>query len=153
MEHARERSYTRSIGVSNFDAGALGEVMAVARTPPVVDQVQFNPFVHREGHARACARSNVTLEGYSPLGSGAHVTDPTVNAIARRLERTPAQVLLRWSVQRGVPVVSKSSHGDRIEANARVFDFSLSPDDMARLEGLDRSGRTDAALERAWWPR
>ena len=153
MEHARERSYTRSIGVSNFDAGELGEVMAVARTPPVVDQVQFNPFVHREGLARACARSNVTLEAYSPLGTGAHLTDPTVNAIARRLERTPAQVLLRWSVQRGVPVVSKSSHRDRIEANARVFDFSLSAEDMARLDGLDRSGRTDAALERAWWPR
>jgi diketogulonate reductase-like aldo/keto reductase len=151
MEHARERSYTRSIGVSNFGAGELGEVMAVASTPPVVDQVQFSPFAYREGLARACAGNRVVLEAYSPLGTGAHLRDPTVGAIAHRLDRTPAQVLLRWCVQRGVPVVSKSTHRDRIEENARIFDFSLAPNDMAQLDGLDRSGRTKAALERKWW--
>jgi diketogulonate reductase-like aldo/keto reductase len=95
MEHARERSYTRSIGVSNFGAGELGEVMAVAKTPPVVNQVQFSPFAYREGLARACVGNRVVLEAYSPLGTGAHLADPTVGAIARRLGRTPAQVLLR----------------------------------------------------------
>jgi diketogulonate reductase-like aldo/keto reductase len=152
MEHTRERSYTRSIGVSNFDAGQLDEVMAVASTPPVVDQIQFNPFAYREGLARACATHGIVLEAYSPLGTGAHVWDPTVGAIAQRLDRTPAQVLLRWCVQRGVPVVGKSTHRERIEENARIFDFSLSPEDMAQLDGLDRSDRTDAALERKWWP-
>ncbi len=152
MEHACERSYTRSIGVSNFSAVELDEVMAIASTPPVVDQIQFNPFAYREALARACARHNVVLEAYSPLGTGAHLADPTVGAIAERLDRTAAQVLLRWCVQRGVPVVSKSTHRDRITANARIFDFSLSPEDMAQLDGLDRSGRTGAALERKWWP-
>jgi len=152
MEHARERSYTRSIGVSNFDAGQLDEVIAVASTPPVVDQIQFNPFAYREGLARACARHSIVLEAYSPLGTGAHLRDPTVGAIAQRLDRTPAQVLLRWCVQRGVPVVGKSTHRERIEENARIFDFSLSQEDMAQLDGLDRSGRSDAALERKWWP-
>ena len=151
MEHACERSYTRSIGVSNFSAVELGEVMAMASTPPVVDQIQFNPFAYREGLARVCARENVALEAYSPLGTGGHLTDPMVGAIAQRLERTPAQVLLRWCVQRGVPVVSKSTHRDRIEENARIFDFALSPEDMAELDALDRTGRTDAALERKWW--
>ena len=61
-------------------------------------------------------------------------------------------MLLRWCVQRGVPVC-KSMHRDRIEDNARIFAFSLSADDMARLDGLDRTGRTAAALERTWWPR
>ena len=75
MEHACERSYTRSIGVSNFGAGELCEVMAMASTPPVVDQVQFNPFAYREGLARACARHNVALEAYSPLGTGGHLAD------------------------------------------------------------------------------
>jgi 2,5-diketo-D-gluconate reductase A len=152
MEHACERSYTRSIGVSNFAVGELHALMAVARTPPVVDQVEFSPFAFREGLARACAQQNVVLEAYSPLGTGTHLTDPTVAAIAQRVERTPAQVLLRWCVQRGVPAVSKSTHRDRIEENARVFDFSLSPADMAELNSLDRSARTDRALERPWWP-
>ena len=151
IESACERSYPRSIGVSNFSAAELDEVIAVASTPPVVDQIQFNPFAYRERLARACARHNVALEAYSPLGTGAHLADPTVGATAERLGRTAAQVLLRWCVQRDVPVVSKSTHRDHIEANARIFDFSLSPEDMAQLDGLDRTGRTDAALERNWW--
>jgi diketogulonate reductase-like aldo/keto reductase len=126
--------------------------MAMASSPPVVDQIQFNPFAYREGLARACAGHGVAVEAYSPLGTGTHLADSTVRAIAQRLDRTPAQVLLRWCVQRGVPVVGKSTHRKRIEENARIFDFSLSPDDIAQLDGLDRSGRTDAALERKWWP-
>jgi len=151
MEHARERSYTRSIGVSNFDAGELGEVMAVARTPPVVDQVQFNPFVHREGLARACARNNVTLEAYSPLGTGRHLGDRTVAEIADRLGRTPAQVLIRWSVQRELVVLPKSTHRERIAQNAEVFDFTLSGEDMAALDALDGTDGTDQARESTWW--
>jgi len=152
MEQARERSYTRSIGVSNFDAGQLGEVMGTARTPPVVDQVLFNPFAYREGLGRACARHHIAPEAYSPLGTGAHLRDPSVAAIGRRLERTPAQVLLRWCIERGVPVVGKSTHRERITENAQIFDFSLSPADIAELDALDRTGRTDRALERTWWP-
>ena len=151
MEHTCERSYTRSIGLSNFGAVELGEVMAMASTPPVVDQIQFNPFAYRERLANACARHDVALEAYSPLGTGAHLANPVVGAIARRLDRTPAQVLLRWCVQRGVPVVSKSTHRERIEENGRIFDFAISPDDLAELDALDRTGRTDAALERKWW--
>jgi 2,5-diketo-D-gluconate reductase A len=152
MEQARERSYTRSIGVSNFDAGQLGEVMGTARTPPVVDQVLFNPFAYREGLVRACARHHIAPEAYSPLGTGAHLRDPSVAAIGRRLERTPAQVLLRWCIERGVPVVGKSTHRERITENTQIFDFSLSPADIAELDALDRTGRTDRALERTWWP-
>jgi len=151
MEHACERSYTRSIGVSNFSAVELDEVMAMASTPPVVDQIQLNPFAYREGLAHACARHNVALEAYSPLGTGGHLADPMVGAIAQPLDRTPAQVLLRWCLQRDVPVVSRSTHRDRIEENARIFDFALSPEDVAELDALDRTGRTDAALERKWW--
>jgi len=152
MEQARERSYTRSIGVSNFDAGQLGELMGTARTPPVVDQVLFNPFAYREGLVRACARHHIALEAYSPLGTGAHLRDPSVAAIGQRLERTPAQVLLRWCIERGVPVVGKSTHRERITENAQIFDFSLLPADIAELDALDRTGRTDRALERTWWP-
>ena len=151
MERAQAEGYARSIGVSNFDADELDALMAVASTAPVVNQVQFNPFTYREGLLHACERRNIALEAYSPLGTGAHLHDPTVRAIADRHDRTPAQVLLRWCVQRGVPVVGKSTHRERIEENAAIFDFTLSDADVAELDALDRSGRTTAALERRWW--
>jgi diketogulonate reductase-like aldo/keto reductase len=151
MERARERSYARSIGVSNFDVRELDQVMAAATVAPVVNQVQFNPFVYREALLQACEERGVALEAYSPLGTGAHVADPTVAAIADRRGRTPAQILLRWCVQRGVPVVAKSTNRERIAQNAQIFDFWLSPEDMAQLDGLDRSGRTSEALELKWW--
>jgi 2,5-diketo-D-gluconate reductase A len=74
-----------------------------------------------------------------------------VAVIADRLGRSPAQVLLRWCVQRGIPVITKSTHRDRIAENAQVFDFELSAADMDDLDALDRSGGTLAALERKWW--
>jgi 2,5-diketo-D-gluconate reductase A len=151
MEHALARHFTRSIGVSNFDVAELDQVLGVASSPPAVDQVQFNPFAYRAALMHACERRGIALEAYSPLGTGAHLRDPTVVAIAERHGRTPAQVLMRWCVQRGVPVVAKSTHRERLAENARVFDFALSEDETARLDALDRTGRTDTALERKWW--
>jgi 2,5-diketo-D-gluconate reductase A len=151
MEAARERSYTRAIGVSNFDPDELDQVLARATVAPVVDQVQFNPAAYRKALLDACDERGVGLEAYSPLGTGALLGDPVVAGIAARLGRSPAQVLLRWCVERGIPVITKSTHRDRIAENARVFDFELSADDVERLDALDRSGGTRAALERKWW--
>jgi 2,5-diketo-D-gluconate reductase A len=151
MEAARARSYARAIGVSNFDADELDLVVAGAMVPPVVDQVQFNPSAYRRALLDACAERDVGLEAYSPLGSGALLGDPVVSSVAERLGRSPAQVLLRWCVQRGIPVITKSTHRDRIAKNAEVFDFELAAGDMEGLDALDRSGGTRAALERKWW--
>ena len=151
MERARELGYARSIGVSNFSAAELEQVLAVASSPPVVNQVQFSPFEYRRALLEACERRGVVLEGYSPLGSGRYLGSDTVERIAARGGRTSAQVLLRWCVQRGIPVIPKSTHRERIEANARIFDFELSDQDMADLDALDRTGGTDRALERRWW--
>lgn len=74
-----------------------------------------------------------------------------VNGMAQRVGRTPAQVLLRWCVQHGLPVIPKSTHQERIEENAQIFDFTLSDEDMVVLDELDQSGGTDQALERKWW--
>jgi 2,5-diketo-D-gluconate reductase A len=117
----------------------------------VVDQVQFNPSAYRRALLDACAERDVGLEAYSPLGSGALLGDPVVSGVAERLGRSPAQVLLRWCVQRGIPVITKSTHRDRIAKNAEVFDFELAAGDMEGLDALDRSGGTRAALERKWW--
>ena len=151
MERARELGYARSIGVSNFSAAELEQVLAAATSAPVVNQVQFSPFEYRRALLEACERRGVALEGYSPLGSGHHLRNDAVERAAERLGRTPAQVLLRWCLQKGVPVIPKSTHRERIEANVRIFDFTLSDRDMAELDALDRTGGTDRALERRWW--
>ena len=151
MQRAQERGYARSIGVSNFSARELHELMAVADIPPVVNQVQYSPLKHRVGLLEACERHDVALEAYSPLGTGRHLSDARVRQIAERVGRTPAQVLLRWCVQRDLVVVTKSTHRDRIDENARIFDFELSDDDLAALDALDETGGTDRALERRWW--
>jgi diketogulonate reductase-like aldo/keto reductase len=151
MQRARERGYTRSIGVSNFSVAELDELLAVADVRPVVDQVQFSPFEYRRRLLEACEERNLVLEAYSPLGTGRHLGDERVRRIAERLGRTPAQVLIRWCLQRDLVVLPKSTHRERIADNARVFDFTLSDEDMAALDALDTTGGTDRALERPWW--
>jgi diketogulonate reductase-like aldo/keto reductase len=151
MERAHGRGYARSIGVSNFSVGELDELLAVAETRPVVNQVQFNPFAYRRKLLEACEERDVALEAYSPLGTGRHLSDARVGEIAERVGRTPAQVLLRWCVQRDLVVIPKSTHRERIAQNAEIFDFTLSDEDMAALDALDETGGTDLALERKWW--
>jgi len=89
MEEARERGYARSIGVSNFSVQELEQVMEVASTPPVVNQVQFSPFEYRRGLLEVCARRDVAVEAYSPLGVGRHLRDKVVRGVADRVGRTP----------------------------------------------------------------
>jgi diketogulonate reductase-like aldo/keto reductase len=151
MERAHEHGYARSIGVSNFSVSELDELMSVAETPPVVNQVQFSPFKNRRKLLQACEEHKVALEAYSPLGTGRHLSDERVRRIAERVGRTPAQVLLRWCVQRELVVVTKSTHRERIDENAQIFDFTLSDEDMAALDALDETGGAERALERAWW--
>jgi 2,5-diketo-D-gluconate reductase A len=151
MEKARELGYARSIGVSNFDTDELEQVISAGSDSPVVNQVQFGPFAYRRALLEACQRHGIALEAYSTLGTGRHLSDPTVVRIAERHGRTPAQVLLRWCVQREIPVIPKSTHRERIEQNAQIFDFSLSDEDLAALDALDRTSGTGRAQERKWW--
>jgi diketogulonate reductase-like aldo/keto reductase len=151
MERAKERGLARSVGVSNFNVQDLADVFAVASVPPVVNQVQFSAVHYRRALLDACRERDVTLEAYSPLGTGKHLKNATVRRIAGRTGRTPAQVLLRWCVQRALPVIPKSTHRERIEENAGIFDFVLSHEDMAELDGLDRTDGAGRALERTWW--
>jgi 2,5-diketo-D-gluconate reductase A len=151
MERARELGYARSIGVSNFSVAELDEVTAVASVAPVVNQVQFSPFAYRRALLEECRRRNIALEAYSPLGVGAHLSDETVGRIAERRGRTPAQVLLRWCLQRDVPILTKSTHRERIEENSRIFDFTLTDGDVSELDALDETGGTAEAREQKWW--
>lgn len=151
MERAQALGYARSIGVSNFSVEELDAVINVATTPPTLNQVQFSPFQYRRALLEACQSHEVALEAYSSLGTGRNLSNKTVNQIAQRLGRTPAQVLLRWCMQHGAPVIPKSTHRDRIQENGMVFDFVLSPEDMTELDALDQTKGTDRALEHKWW--
>jgi diketogulonate reductase-like aldo/keto reductase len=151
MELARERGLAKSIGVSNFDADQLAQVVAAGSVPPAVDQIQFSAVEYRRGLVEACRRHDIVPEAYSPLGTGRHLGNRRVTEIAARAGRTPAQVLLRWCLQHGVPVIPKSTHRERIAENAQIFDFTLSDDDMATLDSLDKTKGTSKAVEGKWW--
>jgi len=151
MLRARELGYARSVGVSNFGLCELDQVLAAAPAAPAVDQVQLSPFEYRRGLLDEAHQRNIVVEAYSPLGTGRHLANLTVQHIAASLGRTPAQVLLRWCVQRDLVVITKSTHRERIEENAQIFDFTLSDEDMGALDMLDRTNGTDRALEHPWW--
>lgn len=145
MERVLERGLTRAIGVSNFSVTDLDAVLGIASSPPVVNQVDFSPFSYRRGLLEGCEERGIALEGYSPLTRGRDMDHPTIAEIAERLGRTPAQVLLRWNIERDVVVIPKSRRRERIEENAQIFDFTLEPEDLDALDALDRTGGTDQA--------
>jgi len=151
MERARELGYARSVGVSNFSVNQLDEVIAAGTIQPAVNQVQFSAPEYRRGLLDACRQRGVALEAYSPLGTGRHLSNETVMRVAKRVGRAPAQVLLRWCVQREVPVITKSTNHERIGENAQIYDFALSSEDLVELDALDQTNGTDVALERKWW--
>jgi diketogulonate reductase-like aldo/keto reductase len=151
MQRAQEAGYARSIGVSNFSVRELDELLGISDIDPVVNQVQFSPFEFRRALWEAGEERGVALEAYSPLGTGRHLSHAAVAEIAERHGRTPAQVLIRWALERELIVLPKSTHRERIEANAQVFDFTLSEEDVAALDALDHTGGTAVARESIWW--
>ena len=151
MEQAREARVRPVRRRLQLQCSELAEVMAAGTIPPAVNQVQFSPQQYRRALLDACLRRNVAAEAYSPLGTGRNLSDATVTRVAQRAGRTPAQVLLRWCLQRGLPVITKSTHRERIHENAQIFDFTLSELDMAELDALDQTNGTDRALEHKWW--
>ncbi|WP_328326546.1 aldo/keto reductase [Kribbella sp. NBC_00382] len=153
MEAAHAAGLAKAIGVSNFSATELAEVIKASEVAPMANQFQYSPFLDRRALVDACLASNVVPQGYSPLGTGEHLDDPVVAKLAAATGRTPAQVLIRWSLQRGVSVIPKSSTPSRIQENFAALDFELDEDAMAALDALDTSGHTaDAkAPGQKWW--
>ncbi len=145
LETLHARGLARAIGVSNWGLGELGPTLASADVVPHVNQVQFSPFTFRRRLLEACEEQGIALQGYSPLVRGRRLDHPEITRVAARHGRTPAQVLLRWALERGVAVIPKSSRRERIEENAQVFDFALGPEDLAALDALDTTGGTSSA--------
>ncbi|MEU4195692.1 aldo/keto reductase [Kribbella sp. NPDC026611] len=153
MEAAVEGNLTKGIGISNFGADEVRELAKVAQIQPVVNQIQFSPFEYRRGLVETCEDAGIVAQAYSPLGTGRHLDHPAIAKLAESTGRTPAQVLIRWAMQKGLSVIPKSVHQARIEENFNVFDFELDDDAMASLDALDTTGSTSDALSKSgkWW--
>jgi len=131
----------RAVGVSNFLVHHLEELRASSSVAPVVNQVEFHPFLVQQELLDYDARTGIRHEAWSPLTRGRRLDAAAITAIARKHGRTPAQVVLRWDLQLGVVTIPKSVHRERILENSRLFDFELDADDMARLTALDEGAR------------
>jgi len=151
MQSAADRGYARSIGVSNFSVDDLKQVLEIADSPPVVNQIQFSPFEYRRGVLEFAEGHDVAIEAYSPLGTGRHLNSGSVQEIAERAGHTPAQVLIRWAIQHGLVVLPKSTHRERIEENAKAYDFELTASEMDALDALDQTNGSSHAREQRWW--
>jgi 2,5-diketo-D-gluconate reductase A len=140
----RDGGGTTSIGVSNFEPAHLDRIIDETGVVPAVNQIEINPYFTNEAARAADARHGVATEAWSPIARGGIAGDEAIGAIAERVGRTPAQVTLRWHLQRGDIIFPKSMHRERMEENFALFDFELTDDDLATIAGLDRgeSGRT-----------
>jgi 2,5-diketo-D-gluconate reductase A len=143
LVEAQEAGKTRSIGVSNFQPAHLERIVEETGVVPVVNQVEVHPFFANEEVRAANQRHGVLTEAWSPIAKGTVVDDDTIGEIASLVGRTPAQVALRWHVQRGDIVFPKSMNPERMRQNFEIFDFELEPNHMSALDELDRgeSGR------------
>jgi diketogulonate reductase-like aldo/keto reductase len=136
LEDAYERGLVRAIGVSNYSQSDIEKVLEYAKVVPMVNQVEFNPKNYDPKLLAYCKDKNIVVEAYSPLGQGSLLHNSVVLQIASEYKKTPAQILIRYSLEHGTVPLPKSSNPERIKENAEVFDFSISPKDMERLDAL-----------------
>lgn len=142
MERILADGKARAIGVSNYTVRHLDELLARARVPPSVDQVEFSPFLYQRALLEHCRLHGIQLEAYGPLVRGQKMDHPALARVAARHGRTPAQVLLRWGLQHGLAVIPKSVRPERIRENADLFGFALEAAEMDALDRLDQGYRT-----------
>jgi len=132
----------RSIGVSNFQPHHLRRLHQECEISPAVNQIEVNPYLTQDDVRGFCAEHQIAIEAWSPLARGNALGDPTIDDIARRVGKTPAQVILRWHIERGDIIFPKSVTESRIRENIDIFDFELSGEDVEAISALNRNERT-----------
>lgn len=143
MERLAQSGRARSIGISNFNSQQIDRILSIATIKPVTNQIECHPNLNQRRLIAFAAAQNITTTCYSPLGHGKKlaISDPKVLDIANRYGKTPAQVLLRYSLQNGAIVIPKSTNKGRIAENFDVFDFELSDADMQTMHELNNNYR------------
>lgn len=147
LERLRAEGRARAIGVSNYMEHHLEELLAHADEPPSVNQIEASPFLQQRGVRALCERHGIAVEAYSPLTKGARLSHPEVERVARSVHATPAQVLLRWGLQRGLVVLPKASHPMRLAENLASHGARLGDEAMRSLDALEEG------LVTGWDPR
>ena len=139
LEELYEEGKIRAIGVSNFYPDRLVDICSFSRIKPMVNQVEVHPFYQHEEAKKWMDKYSVQIEAWAPFGEGRGnmFQNPVLNEIGKKYGKSAAQVILRWHLQRGVVVIPKSTHIERMQENLNVFDFALSAEDMARIAALD----------------
>lgn len=137
---AKKQGKVRTIGVSNYNVAHLEEIKQAGYELPSVNQIELHPFCQQKPIVDWCRANNVQVEAYCPVLRG-RLSDPVVGDIAKKVNKEPAQVLLRWSLQSGFIPLIRSSNRTRIRSNTELYDFTLSEEDMKRLNALDRGSR------------
>lgn len=141
----QQEGAVRSIGVSNFNPAHLDRIIKDTGHTPVINQVELHPYLSQNQVRAANAQRGILTQAWSPLGRGNGVlAEPAVLAVAQELGRSPAQVVLRWHLERGTVIIPKSAHPQRIADNIALFDFELTEAHRAALEALNQNSRTGA---------
>ncbi|MGM9949834.1 MAG: aldo/keto reductase [Lysinibacillus sp.] len=141
IERLYDEKLIRVPGVSNHHEQHLAEVMKVAQTPPMVNQVEVHPYLSQEPLRIFCKEHGIAVTAWSPLGRGGVLHDEAIVQVGEKHGKSPAQVVLRWHIQNDILVIPKSVTPSRIEENADIFDFELTPEDMKVLNDLNRNKR------------
>jgi 2,5-diketo-D-gluconate reductase A len=142
LEEFYREGRARSIGVSNFQPHHLRRLHQECEINPAANQIEVNPYLTQDDVRGFCAEHQIAVEAWSPLARGNALGDPTIDDIARRVGKTPAQVILRWHIERGDIVFPKSVSPTRIRENIDIFDFELSGEDVEAISALNRNQRT-----------
>lgn len=142
MEKLYESGKTKAIGVSNFKTHHLQDLLDNTSIVPAVNQMEFNPQMQDNEILNMCREKGIVFEAWSPLGSGACLKDDTIMEIGKKYNKSVAQVIIRWILQKGIVVFPKSVNEGRIKENADVFNFELSADEVKIIDNLNKNLRT-----------
>ncbi|KAJ3685736.1 hypothetical protein LUZ61_014900 [Rhynchospora tenuis] len=153
MEDLVSKGLVRSIGISNYDIFLTRDCLAYSKIKPAVNQIETHPYFQRDSLVRFCQKHGVCVTAHTPLGGAAANTewfgsvscldDPTLKALAEKYNKTVAQLILKWGLQRNTVVIPKSSKEERLRENFQVSDFTISDDDMDKIKAIDRKYRTN----------
>ncbi len=143
MEKIYKEGLAKSVGVSNFLKHHLEEIFKASDLVPAVNQVEFHPYVVQKELTDFCKKHNIQFESWSPLGAVKNglLEDKTILNIADKYGKTPAQIILRWNIDKGVVTIPKSSNKNRQLENISIFDFKLNDDDISKIDMLDKNER------------
>lgn len=141
LEKLYEEKRIKAIGVANYLMPFLKELETYSSVVPVVNQIEFSPWLFLQDELAWCREHNTVLQSYSPLVRGKKFADLMLMKLAKKYQKTPAQIILRWNIQLGISTIPKSSNPKRIEENFNIFDFELADEDMAELGKLNEDYR------------